>query len=116
MIMNASFLQVLQDEGTQVVDLCAGRIKDGRDFYAFIQMDIASYRDYQKALGEGKPIDLNAYGKILHAGWGKEPDDAISAWVMDTYTQNAKILQAMGRDAASIADILHQNSKRDDAR
>ena len=106
-----SFLKTLQDEGTQVVELCAGRIKDGREFHAFIKMDIESRQRYRADLAKGAPLDLNHYGQILHTGWGKEPDAATCAMIAEEHTDNLKLLETIGRDAAAMNDILIQNSK-----
>lgn len=106
-----SFLKLLQDEGTQVVELCAGRIKDGREFHAFIKMDIESRQHYRADLAKGTPLDLNHYGEILHTGWGKEPDDETRAMVTEKYTDNLKLLETIGRDALAMNDILIKNSK-----
>lgn len=108
---DAYISKVLQDEGTERVELCTGRVKDGRDFYAFLQMDMESYGRYRKALSRNEPIDLNAYGRILHTGWGKAPDEATSAWVLKTYTENSKIIEAIGQDALAMANILKRNSE-----
>jgi len=110
------FPQFLKVEGTGVIELCAGQIKDGRDFFAFLQMDIESHQRYRQDLSQGRPMDLNSYGKVLHTGWGKEPDEATSAMVMKKHTDNLKILQAIGEHATAIADIIHSNSKDSDLR
>lgn len=106
-----SFLKLLQDEGTQVIELCAGRIKDGREFHAFIKMDIENGQRYRADLAKGVPLDLNSYGEILHTGWGKEPDAATCALITEKHTDNLKLLETIGRDAAAMNDILIKNSK-----
>lgn len=105
------FLKLLQDEGTSIVELCSGTIADGRDFHAFIKMTAANRQRYHEDLAKRAVMDLNAYGEILHTGWGKEPDEAASAFIMQTCTDNLKLLETIGRDAAAMEDILRRNSK-----
>ena len=109
--MQTGISKFLQDEGAEVIELCSGRVKDGRTFHAFVQMDIESYGRYKEALSRNHPVDLNAFGKILHTGWGAAPDAATARRVRETYTDNSKILETIGRDSRAMADILKRNSR-----
>ncbi|HTK84385.1 MAG TPA: hypothetical protein VL625_04805 [Patescibacteria group bacterium] len=108
--MRTDISKFLQDEGAEVIELCSGRVKDGRTFHAFVQMDIESYQRYKNALSRNIPVDLNAFGKILHTGWGSAPDVAMARRVRETCTDNSKILEAISRDSRAMADILKNNS------
>ena len=108
--MKNNFSGLLRDEGAQVIELCAGRARNGRTFHAFLQMDIESYRLYREAVSKNEPVDLNAFGKVLHTGWGEAPDEATARRIRETYTDNSKILETISRDARAMAGILKSNS------
>ena len=111
----ADFLKTLEEEGTEIVELCSGTVADGRAFYAFVQMSIANRASYHAALAKGGVIDLNAYGAVLQAGWGREPDEATTAHALHTYTDNVKLLETIGQDVAAINKIISANSQQESA-
>jgi hypothetical protein len=97
------------------VELCTGRAKDGREFYAFLQLDAESYDRYRETLSQNRPVDLNAFGKILHAGWGRAPDPSVSEQIIKKRAGNFRNLETTNQDILAIAGILKKNSREYDA-
>ncbi len=115
--MATGFSKTLSDSTPaipDIIELCTGRIRDGRNFYALIQMNAAAYGHYREALSGGRPLDLNAYGKILHSGWGDTPDAATLSRLMRDYTDNFKIMEALGQDAASMTGTANKNQNQNE--
>jgi hypothetical protein len=95
-----------RNDGIEVIELCTGRIRDGRSFYAFVQMDIEAYGRYQKTLSQNEPLNLNAFGKILRTGWGEAPDAATARMFRETYADNLKTIKNYNRE------IKHEAEER----
>lgn len=98
-------------ENTGLVDLCHGRTRDGRQFHAFIGMDVSSYGRYHRAISGGEAVDLTSFGKIIHAGWGRDPDPATAQRVMRAHTDNFRILEAVLRAAEASGGLSMNNSR-----
>lgn len=106
----SAFLALLEEEGTEVVELCSGTIADGRAFHAFIQMTVANRQRYHRDLAARTPLDLPSYGQVLHTGWGREPDATVTQAITENCTDNVKLLEAIGRHAVALQDIVRHNS------
>lgn len=99
------------DENAGLVDLCHGRTRDGRQFHAFIEMDASSYERYHRAISGGEAVDLTSFGKIIHAGWGRDPDPATVQRIMREHTDNFRILEAALCDAEAAGKVATDNDR-----
>jgi len=85
-------LNDLREDGVEIIQLCTGRIADGRDYYAFIQMTVDNYLRYEADRKKNTPLDLPGYGTVIHTGWGKQPDAETQRRILNDYSDMTKIL------------------------
>jgi hypothetical protein len=103
-VLSSGALDVLASDKAEIVELCSGQLKDGREFYAFIQMTVESYRSYREALKQSTTINLPSYGIVLHTGWGAKPDVKIAESIMKNHTDNFRILEWLYQTKEDIKD------------
>ena len=58
----------------KAVMLFTADTNDGRPFHAYIQLTLNKLATFHEAQLKGAPVDLNKLGKVLHTGWGHQPD------------------------------------------
>lgn len=70
--------------GFCIVVLCHGK-EQGRDFYAFIAIEPHNYRYFQKRYRPGEDSTFTAYGFELARGWGKEPPETMTRYMLERH-------------------------------
>jgi hypothetical protein len=106
-----SFVKDLQKNGSDIVELCSGALRDGRMFHAFIKMTPDNYMKYQEALKLNIALDLPSFGDVIHTGWGDTPDAATKERIMRGHTDNHKIKEELTRHAKAMMGIIRKNTQ-----
>ena len=69
--LNASLSTLEDDEAVMI--MCNGKLPDGMDFYAFVNIKAARLVDFYDSVREEKEIRLGDYGEVVYTGSGLEP-------------------------------------------
>jgi len=72
-------------ESGQIVEICTGKTADGRDFYAYVAMNLEVYPLFKAAQKEGRNMDLTKLGEILYTGWGRVPPPEVVRGMQEQY-------------------------------
>ena len=65
------------DEEIGILHLCSGQTHDGRDFYAYVNMQPSRYLDFIEATERGDAVVLNDFGEIVESGFGMVPPESV---------------------------------------
>lgn len=108
-----SLVKDLRENGSNIIELCSGNLRDGRSFHAFVKMTPDNYMKYREALKMNVALDLPTFGEVIHTGWGTDPDEAIKARILCEHTDNQKIEEQLTRHAKAMRDIIRKNTQGD---
>ena len=67
-----TYLSTLEDDETVMV-LCNGKVPDGTEFYAFVNIRANQLADFYDFIRNGKEIRLGEFGEVVRSGEGLEP-------------------------------------------
>ena len=106
-----SLVKDLRENGSSIIELCGGTLRDGRAVHAFVKMTPDNYMKYREALKMNVALDLPTFGEVIHTGWGTEPDEATKARILREHTDNPKIEKQLTRHAKAMRDIIRKNTQ-----
>lgn len=106
-----SFVKDLQKNGSDIIELCGGTLRDGRTFHAFVKMTPDNYMKYREALKLNVALDLPSFGDVIHTGWGDAPDAGTKEHIMRGHTDNHKIKDELTRHAKAMMGIIRKNTQ-----
>jgi hypothetical protein len=69
--LNASLSALEDDESVMV--LCNGKMPDGTEFYAFVNIRANQLAHFYDSVRNGKEIRLGEFGEVIRSGEGLEP-------------------------------------------
>ena len=73
--LNTSLSTLEDDEAVMI--MCNGKLPDGMDFYAFVNIKAARLVDFYDSVREEKEIRLGDFGEVVCTGSGLEPPPEI---------------------------------------
>ena len=85
------------DEEIGILHMCAGQTADGRDFYAYVNMQPSRYLEYIEATERGDAVVLSEYGEIIESGFGAVPPESVQKAMNEKYQADQTFFEELAR-------------------
>lgn len=85
------------DEEIGILHLCSGQAADGRDFYAYVNMQPSRYLEFIEATERGDAVLLSDYGEVVESGFGAVPPESVQQAMNEKFNADPTFFDELAR-------------------